>query len=163
MNADEILALTTLHPDHDWQRNGSVMLPLVGREVPLLVLYDLENMQVTDDMAAALAELVAIGPDRWDQLSALLLADAQRECSSGDLGFPPVDGEDTTQTNRREIGLNLDGSAPEGWCQQDWLVGVQVTDDGGTAEAALSFHVEWEIEHGAYARLRDGQFELFTP
>ena len=33
------------------------MLPLVGQEVPLLVLYDLDTMQVTYDMAAALGAL----------------------------------------------------------------------------------------------------------
>ena len=118
---------------------------------------------MTEPMAAALTELLDLDQNHWDDIASLMLIDAQRECLNTDLGFARAPGEDTTMTNRREIGLAPDGSAPEGWARADWIKQITVADDADAIEASLDFDVPWEVEHGFHVRFENGKFVAFNP
>lgn len=164
MTVDDLTSMTTSSTRYPWERNGKVMLPLASREVGLQLLCDLTTKLPTIGMADALRDLLDVGPQRWNEIAALLLADAQDACINVDLGFPVVEGEDNTLTNRREIGLNPDGTAPEGWASRNWIERVQVKSDTFKGDtASIGFKVEWELEHGCHIRLQDGLFETFHP
>lgn len=164
MTPEDLTKMTTVSADYPWQRKGTVYLPVAARDVTLELLCDLSTNAVTAGMALALNDLLAVGPERWSDITELLLADANDACINVDLGFPTVTGEDLPLTNRREIGLNPDGSAPSGWASPDWIDRIQVmTDEHEGDDAAIGFKVEWELEHGCHIHLEQGNFTTFHP
>lgn len=159
MTPDDLVAMTSPDRDHSWLRLGRVFVPLVGREVALQVIEADDGPPINHAMAGGLAEILAVGPERWAEIAPLLHADAARSCTDIDYGFQELEGETTAQANYRAFGLNPDGSAPEGWAEHAWLLEVGVYDD----QASLSFAADWEEEHGFYLRLQEDVFVPFTP
>jgi hypothetical protein len=162
MTPDDIMALTTPDPDTPWQRRGAIFLPLLGMDTPRLVHKDLDTDAITTGMAETLTALLAAGPERWPEVVALLVADANQGAANSDYGFAQNPGETITQANLRAFGLNSDGTAPDGWAQKQWVDEIQVSTEGDEAEASLGFRVAWEEEHGCHIRLQSGTFETFN-
>ena len=142
---------------------GRWHLPLVGRDVALLVYPEKTGPRVTGAMVQAARPLLALGPEAWSSVAALLESECRVMMDMSDLGLERLpDDTDFMAANRRFAGLNPDGSAPEGWADPAWLRDIRLRESYDGTRAFLGFRPPWEEEHGVFIESVDGHLRAAT-